>query len=276
MDTTPIFGPALQVRGIEKSFKDLHVLQGVDFDVQAGSIFALLGSNGAGKTTLVRILSTLLSPDAGIATVNGFDVATEPKDVRESISLTGQFAAVDEVLTGRENLVLIAKLRHLKHPGTIADELMARFSLAEAGNRQAGTYSGGMRRRLDISMSLIGNPPIIFLDEPTTGLDPQARLEVWQTVKGLANSGTTVLLTTQYLDEAETLADRIAILHKGVIIQNGTLEELKALLPAAEVEYVEKQPSLEDVFLALVGEDVAAAPDENADAATAAPAGKES
>ncbi|QXQ09901.1 ABC transporter ATP-binding protein [Paeniglutamicibacter sp. Y32M11] len=276
MDTTPIFGPALQVRGIEKSFKDLHVLQGVDFDVQAGSIFALLGSNGAGKTTLVRILSTLLSPDAGIATVNGFDVATEPKDVRESISLTGQFAAVDEVLTGRENLVLIAKLRHLKHPGTIADELMARFSLAEAGNRQAGTYSGGMRRRLDISMSLIGNPPIIFLDEPTTGLDPQARLEVWQTVKGLANSGTTVLLTTQYLDEAETLADRIAILHKGVIIQNGTLKELKALLPAAEVEYVEKQPSLEDVFLALVGEDVAAAPDENADAATAAPAGKES
>ena len=276
MDTTPIFGPALQVRGIEKSFKDLHVLQGVDFDVQAGSIFALLGSNGAGKTTLVRILSTLLSPDAGIATVNGFDVATEPKDVRESISLTGQFAAVDEVLTGRENLVLIAKLRHLKHPGTIADELMARFSLTEAGNRQAGTYSGGMRRRLDISMSLIGNPPIIFLDEPTTGLDPQARLEVWQTVKGLANSGTTVLLTTQYLDEAETLADRIAILHKGVIIQNGTLEELKALLPAAEVEYVEKQPSLEDVFLALVGEDVAAAPDENADAATAAPAGKES
>ncbi|ASN40864.1 export ABC transporter ATP-binding protein [Arthrobacter sp. 7749] len=271
-----MFGPALQVRGIEKSFKDLHVLQGVDFDVQAGSIFALLGSNGAGKTTLVRILSTLLSPDAGIATVNGFDVATEPKDVRESISLTGQFAAVDEVLTGRENLVLIAKLRHLKHPGTIADELMARFSLTEAGNRQAGTYSGGMRRRLDISMSLIGNPPIIFLDEPTTGLDPQARLEVWQTVKGLANSGTTVLLTTQYLDEAETLADRIAILHKGVIIQNGTLKELKALLPAAEVEYVEKQPSLEDVFLALVGEDVAAAPDENADAATAAPAGKES
>lgn len=276
MDTTPIFGPALQVRGIEKSFKDLHVLQGVDFDVQAGSIFALLGSNGAGKTTLVRILSTLLSPDAGIATVNGFDVATEPKDVRESISLTGQFAAVDEVLTGRENLVLIAKLRHLKHPGTIADELLARFSLTEAGNRKAGTFSGGMRRRLDISMSLIGNPPIIFLDEPTTGLDPQARLEVWQTVKGLANSGTTVLLTTQYLDEAETLADRIAILHKGVIIQNGTLKELKALLPAAEVEYVEKQPSLEDVFLALVGEDVAAAPDENADAATAAPAGKES
>jgi ABC-2 type transport system ATP-binding protein len=276
MDTTPISGPALQVRGIEKSFKDLHVLQGVDFDVQAGSIFALLGSNGAGKTTLVRILSTLLSPDAGFATVNGFDVATEPKDVRESISLTGQFAAVDEVLTGRENLVLIAKLRHLKHPGTIADELLARFSLTEAGNRKAGTYSGGMRRRLDISMSLIGNPPIIFLDEPTTGLDPQARLEVWQTIKDLANSGTTVLLTTQYLDEAETLADRIAILHKGVIIQNGTLKELKALLPAAEVEYVEKQPSLEDVFLTLVGADAAAAPDENTDAATAVPAGKES
>ncbi|WP_426519172.1 ABC transporter ATP-binding protein [Diaminobutyricibacter sp. McL0618] len=246
--------PAIRVQGMEKSFKDLHVLQGVDFDVKAGSIFALLGSNGAGKTTLVRILSTLLKSDAGTATVYGFDVATSPGDVRESISLTGQFAAVDEVLTGRENLILVARLRHLKNPGVIADELLARFSLTEAGNRKAGTYSGGMRRRLDISMSLIGNPPVIFLDEPTTGLDPQARIEVWQTVKRLAGQGTTVLLTTQYLDEAEQLADRIAILHKGKIIQNGTLAELKQLLPPAEVEYVEKQPSLEDVFLALVGE----------------------
>lgn len=276
MDITPTRGPALKVQGIEKSFKDLHVLQGVDFDVQAGSIFALLGSNGAGKTTLVRILSTLLSPDEGIATVKGFDVATEPKDVRESISLTGQFAAVDEVLTGKENLVLIAKLRHLKSSNTIADDLLARFSLTEAGNRKAGTYSGGMRRRLDIAMSLIGNPPIIFLDEPTTGLDPQARLEVWQTVKDLANSGTTVLLTTQYLDEAETLADRIAILHKGVIIQNGTLDELKALLPTAKVEYVEKQPSLEDVFLALVGEDPDEKTEDHAGHTTAVPAGTES
>ncbi len=174
--------------------------------------------------------------------------------MRESISLTGQFAAVDEVLTGRENLVLVAKLRHLKNPGAIADDLLARFSLTDAGNRKASTYSGGMRRRLDIAMSLIGNPPIIFLDEPTTGLDPQARIEVWQTVKELAKGGTTVLLTTQYLDEAEQLADRIAILHEGTIIQNGTLAELKQLLPPAKVEYVEKQPSLEDVFLALVGD----------------------
>jgi ABC-2 type transport system ATP-binding protein len=245
---------AISVRGIEKSFKDLAVLRGVDLEVAAGSIFALLGSNGAGKTTLVRILSTLLKADAGSATVYGFDVASKPADVRESISLTGQFAAVDEVLTGRENLVLVARLRHLPDPGAIADGLLARFSLTEAGGRKAATYSGGMRRRLDIAMSLIGNPPIIFLDEPTTGLDPQARIEVWQTVKQLAGQGTTVLLTTQYLDEAEQLADRIAILHRGTIIQTGTLAELKQLLPAAKVEYVEKQPSLEDVFLALVGE----------------------
>ncbi|GAA1794110.1 ABC transporter ATP-binding protein [Agromyces lapidis] len=248
-----VTAPAIRVQGIEKSFKDLQVLKGVDFDVARGSIFALLGSNGAGKTTLVRILSTLLKSDAGTATVHGFDVAGAPGDVRESISLTGQFAAVDEVLTGRENLVLIAKLRHLKNPGAIADELLARFSLTEAGGRKAGTYSGGMRRRLDIAMSLIGDPPIIFLDEPTTGLDPQARIEVWQTVKELADRGTTVLLTTQYLDEAEQLADRIAILHEGTIIQNGTLAELKQLLPAATVEYVEKQPTLEEVFLTLVG-----------------------
>ncbi|WP_285102252.1 ATP-binding cassette domain-containing protein [Promicromonospora sp. MEB111] len=254
MTTDQATAPAIRVHGIEKAFKDLHVLRGVDFDVAAGSIFALLGSNGAGKTTLVRILSTLLKADAGTATVHGFDVGTQAGDVRESISLTGQFAAVDEILSGRENLVLVAKLRHLPDPGAVADGLLARFSLTEAGGRRAGTYSGGMRRRLDIAMSLIGNPPIIFLDEPTTGLDPQARIEVWQTVKELANNGTTVLLTTQYLDEAEQLADRIAILHKGTIIQNGTLAELKALLPPAKVEYVEKQPSLEDVFLTLVGE----------------------
>ncbi len=246
--------PAIRVQGIEKSFKDVHVLRGVEFDVEAGTIFALLGSNGAGKTTLVRILSTLLKADAGTATVHGIDVAARAGQVRESISLTGQFAAVDEVLTGRENLILIARLRHLKNSGAIADDLLARFSLTDAGKRKASTYSGGMRRRLDIAMSLIGNPPVIFLDEPTTGLDPQARIKVWQTVKQLAGHGTTVLLTTQYLDEAEQLADRIAVLHKGTILQNGTLSELKQLLPAATVEYVKKQPSLEDVFLALVGD----------------------
>jgi ABC-2 type transport system ATP-binding protein len=245
--------PAIRVQGMEKSYKDLHVLKGVDFEVARGSIFALLGSNGAGKTTMVRILSTLLRPDAGTATVLGFDVTKDAQRVRESISLTGQFAAVDEVLTGRENLVLVAKLRHLKDPGKIADDLLTRFDLVDAGSRKAGTYSGGMRRRLDIAMSLIGNPPIIFLDEPTTGLDPEARIEVWQVVAELAKQGTTVLLTTQYLDEAEQLADRIAILHQGRIIANGTLAELKALLPPAKVEYVEKQPSLEDIFLTLVG-----------------------
>ena len=246
---------AIRVSGLEKSFKELHVLKGVDFDVARGSIFALLGSNGAGKTTVVRILSTLLASDAGTATVAGFDVVERPQQVRESISLTGQFAAVDEVLTGRENLVLVARLRHMDDPGRIADELLARFSLTDAGGRRAGTYSGGMRRRLDIAMSLIGSPPVVFLDEPTTGLDPQARLEVWQTVKELADGGTTVLLTTQYLDEAEHLADRIAILHRGRIIVDGTLAELKQLLPAAKVEYIEKQPTLEEVFLAIVGED---------------------
>ncbi|MRX44660.1 ABC transporter ATP-binding protein [Agromyces kandeliae] len=245
---------AIRIRGIEKSFADLHVLRGVDLEVATGSIVALLGSNGAGKTTLVNILSTLLKADAGTATVQGFDVGAAPAEVRRSISLTGQFAAVDEVLTGRENLVLVARLRHVEDPGATADDLLDRFSLSEAGGRRAATYSGGMRRRLDIAMSLIGDPPVIFLDEPTTGLDPQARIEVWQTIRALADGGTTVLLTTQYLDEAEQLADRIAILHEGAIIRNGTLAELKRLLPAAKVEYVEKQPSLEEVFLALVGE----------------------
>jgi ABC-2 type transport system ATP-binding protein len=244
---------AVSVRGVEKSFGDLHVLRGVDLEVAPGTIMALLGSNGAGKTTLVRILSTLLKPDSGTATVHGSDVVADAADVREAISLTGQFAAVDGMLTGRENLVLVARLRHLPDPGAIADRLLDRFDLTDAGRRRASTYSGGMRRRLDIAMSLIGDPPVIFLDEPTTGLDPQARAEVWRTVEELAGGGTTVLLTTQYLDEAEHLADRIAILHEGTIIQNGTLAELKRLLPPARVEYVEKQPTLEDVFLALVG-----------------------
>jgi len=255
MTAQPTAGPAIRVQGLVKSYKDLEVLRGVDFDVAPGSIFALLGSNGAGKTTVVRILSTLLRADSGTAGVNGFDVATQAANVRESISLTGQFAAVDDILSGRENLVLIARLRHLKDPGTIADDLLDRFSLTDAAPRKVSTYSGGMRRRLDIAMSLIGNPPVIFLDEPTAGLDPQARLEVWRTVKELTARGTTVLLTTQDLDEAEQLAERIAILHGGRIIVNGTLSELKQLLPPAKVEYVEKQPTLEDVFLAVVGDD---------------------
>ncbi|WP_327190325.1 ABC transporter ATP-binding protein [Streptomyces xinghaiensis] len=255
MVTQSIAGPAIRVRGLEKSYGKLDVLRGVDFDVARGTIFALLGSNGAGKTTTVRILATLLKADAGTAGVHGFDVAVQPAQVRESISLTGQFAAVDEILSGRENLVLVARLRRLEDPGAIADDLLRRFSLTDAGTRRVSTYSGGMRRRLDIAMSLIGSPPVIFLDEPTAGLDPEARIEVREAVKELAGQGTTVLLTTQYLDEAEQLADRIAILHQGRIIVNGTLAELKRLVPPATVEYVEKQPTLEEIFLAITGGD---------------------
>ncbi|TXK76141.1 ABC transporter ATP-binding protein [Paenibacillus sp. N3.4] len=243
----------IEVKGLRKSFKDTEVLKGVDFEVKRGEIFALLGSNGAGKTTVVKILTTLLKQDSGTATVNGFDVASKPENVRQAISLTGQFAAVDEILTGRENLIMIAKLRYLKNPLQVADDLLKRFGLTDAADRRASTYSGGMRRRLDIALSLVGNPQIIFLDEPTTGLDPEARIEVWKIVKELAGGGTTVLLTTQYLEEAEQLADRIAILHEGRIIASGTLSDLKKLFPSAKVEYVEKQPTLEEIFLSIVG-----------------------
>ncbi len=246
---------AIEVAGLTKSYGDQRVLDGVDLSVPRGSILALLGSNGAGKTTVVKILATLLKADGGTAAVDGHDVGAQPALVRASISLTGQFAAVDEILTGRENLVLIAQLRHLRDAGGTADELLERFGLTEAAGRRVGTYSGGMRRRLDIAMSLVGDPPVLFLDEPTTGLDPESRIEVWRTVQELAGRGTTVLLTTQYLDEAEHLADRIAILHRGRIIADGTLAELKRLLPPARVEYVEKQPSLEDIFLSIVAHD---------------------
>ena len=255
MSITESSGPAIAVRGLRKSFKELDVLRGVDLDVAPGTVVALLGSNGAGKTTVVKILATLLGADGGEASVNGFDVATHPGQVRESISLTGQFAAVDEILTGRENLVLVARLRHRPDPRQVAHDLLERVGLADAADRRVATYSGGMRRRLDIAMSLIGDPPVIFLDEPTTGLDPQARINVWNAIEELAGQGTTVLLTTQHLEEAEHLADRIAILHQGRIIVDGTLAELKALLPPAKVEYVEKQPSLEEVFFAIVGDD---------------------
>ncbi len=247
--------PAIHVEALEKSFGDVHVLRGVDLDVDRGDILALLGSNGAGKTTLVKILATVLSSDAGWATVDGYDVAGQGARVRASISLTGQYAAVDEILTGRENLTLVARLRHQRNAGRIAEQLLHRFGLTDAADRRVSTYSGGMRRRLDIAMSLIGEPPVIFLDEPTTGLDPQARLEVWRCIREAAGRGTTILLTTQYLDEAEQLADRIAILHEGRILVNGRLGELTALLPAPTVEYVEKRPTLEDVFFALVGDD---------------------
>lgn len=244
---------SIQVKGLQKSYRELHVLKGVDLEVEKGSIFALLGSNGSGKTTIVKILTTLLKQDSGNVTVNGFDVVSKPDNVRQSISLTGQFAAVDEILTGRENLIMIARLRHLNNARQVADDLLKRFGLTDAADRKASTYSGGMRRRLDIAMSLIGGSPLIFLDEPTTGLDPEARIEVWKIVKELADNGTTVFLTTQYLEEAEQLADRIAILHEGRIIVSGTLAELKKLFPPAKVEYIEKQPTLEDIFLSIIG-----------------------
>ena len=244
---------AIEVSGLTKAFNDNPVLRGVDFRVDRGQVFALLGSNGAGKTTTVNILATLLRADGGTAGVCGFDTVREPDRVRENISLTGQFAAVDGILTGRENLILVARLRAVENPARVATELLQKFGLTEAADRRVDAYSGGMTRRLDIAMSLVGSPPVIYLDEPTTGLDPEGRLEVWRTIRGLAVSGTTILLTTQYLDEAEQLADRIAILHRGRIIADGTLEELKALLPPARVEYVEKQPSLEEIFLSVVG-----------------------
>lgn len=244
---------AISVKGLKKSFKDKEVLKGVDFDVKRGEIFALLGSNGAGKTTTVHILSTLMKAEGGELAICGFDVQRQPDRVRQSISLTGQFAALDGMLTGRENLMMIAKLRGVSNPTQVADNLLTRFSLTDAANRRVDQYSGGMKRRLDIAMSLIGTPAVIFLDEPTTGLDPEARIEVWETVKELADGGTTILLTTQYLEEAEQLADRIAILHEGKIITTGTLTELKEMFPTAKVEYIEKQPTLEDIFLAIIG-----------------------
>lgn len=241
----------IRVRGLRKSFGVHEVLRGVDLEVARGRIVALLGSNGAGKTTVVRILATLLRPDGGSVVVAGHDVATDGARVRDAISLTGQFAAVDGMLTGRENLVLVARLRHERDPSAVADGLLARFSLVDAGGRRVGTYSGGMRRRLDIAMSLVGRPSVIVLDEPTTGLDPEARKDVWRMVRDLADRGTTVLLTTQQLEEAEQLADRVAILHGGRIIVDGTLAQLRALLPPTTVEYVEKRPTLEEIFLFL-------------------------
>lgn len=243
----------IQIEGVRKSYKDVEVLKGVDFEVKQGEIFALLGSNGAGKTTMIKIMATLLKADAGRVEIDGFNIEKNPDNIRGSISLTGQFAAIDEILTARENLIMIAKLRHLKNPKEVADVLIKRFGMKEAADRRVSTYSGGMKRRIDIAMSLVGNPKIIFLDEPTTGLDPEGRLEVWKIVKELTATGTTVFLTTQNLEEAEQLADRIAILHGGEIIALDTLEGLKKLFPPTKVEYVEKQPTLEEIFLAIIG-----------------------
>ncbi|MBC1552057.1 ATP-binding cassette domain-containing protein [Listeria booriae] len=226
----------ISVNNLEKSYKNVDVLKKINFTVKKGSIFALLGSNGAGKTTTIRILTTLIKPDRGGAQVCGADVVKQGNKVREAISLTGQSAAVDDILTGRENLRLIAKLRHLPNAKDVADELLERFNLTDAADRALATYSGGMRRRLDLAMSLVGTPSVIFLDEPTTGLDPQSRMAMWKIIRELADGGTTVFLTTQYLEEAEQLADQIAILNEGTIVADGTVAELKQLLPNGHLE----------------------------------------
>jgi len=225
----------IEVKNLKKSFKQNQVLKGVDFHIYKGKIFALLGSNGAGKTTCVKILSTLTKADSGSATICGYDVFKQANDVRGRISLTGQYAAVDEMLTGRENLHLISKLKHLPDFNKQTDKLLALIHLEDAADKLVAEYSGGMRRRLDIAMSLLGNPQVIFLDEPTTGLDPQNRIAMWDMIAKLAENGTTILLTTQYLEEAEYLADHIAILHDGVITAEGSPEELKKILPIGEV-----------------------------------------
>ncbi|ODG92191.1 MULTISPECIES: ATP-binding cassette domain-containing protein [Bacillaceae] len=244
---------AISVKGLEKSYKNVPVLKGVEFEVKKGSVFALLGSNGAGKTTIIKILTTLLQADKGEIEVCNANLQTNPQQVREKISLTGQNVAVDDILTGRENLDLVAKLRHLPNRKEAVEESLRRFDLVEAGNRALATYSGGMKRRLDLAMTVLGSPELVFLDEPSVGLDPEARLALWEVIRDMAKAGITVFLTTQYLEEAEQLADRIAILHEGKILIQGTLNELKAILPPKKVEYVEKQPNLEEIFLAVTG-----------------------
>jgi ABC-2 type transport system ATP-binding protein len=227
---------AIEVRHLEKGYKDVPVLQDVSFNVRRGTVFALLGANGSGKTTTINVLNTLIKADGGKATVGGFDVATQPDRVREVISVTGQSAAVDYMLTARENLVLMGELRHVADPKGVASSLLDKFDLNDAADRRLLTFSGGMGRRLDIAMSLVGEAPIIFFDEPTTGLDPQSRNDMWLTIRDLAGKGTTIFLTTQYLEEADHLADQIAILHGGRVVADGTPEQLKAMVPAGLVE----------------------------------------
>lgn len=228
---------AITTTALRKSYGDKVVLDGIDLDIGEGTIFSLLGPNGAGKTTMVQILSTLIAPDGGDVRIAGHDLAREPDAVRSTIGVTGQFSAVDNLLTGRENLTLMADLHHLPRDAgrARATELLARFDLVEAGAKPAGSYSGGMRRRLDLAMTLVGDPRIIFLDEPTTGLDPRSRRAMWQIIRELVADGVTIFLTTQYLEEADRLADRIALLDGGRLVAEGTPEQLKRLVPGGHI-----------------------------------------
>ncbi len=227
---------AIEQRHLVKGYKGAPVLHDVSFTVRRGTVFALLGANGSGKTTTINILTTLVKADGGTASVAGFDVAEQPARVREQISLTGQSAGVDHMLTARENLAMMGELRHVEDPGRIAADLLDKFELSDAADRRLLTFSGGMRRRLDIAMSLVGDAPIIFFDEPTAGLDPKSRTDMWLTIRQLVENGATVFLTTQYLEEADQLADEIAILHGGRIVASGSADELKAMVPAGLVE----------------------------------------
>jgi ABC-2 type transport system ATP-binding protein len=245
----------ISIKGLTKSFKNLEVLKGIDLTVQRGTMLALLGPNGAGKTTIVRILSTLLKPDNGQVEVGGFDVVKDGKEVRGIIGLTGQYAAVDELLTGRENLEMMGRLYHLSKKESIsrAQELLEQFDLVDAAERAAKTYSGGMRRRLDLAASIVAKAPILFLDEPTTGLDPRSRIAMWDIIEKLmANEGVTIFLTTQYLEEADKLADRIAVLDDGKIIAEGTGDELKALVGSERIEIVVAKESNFDTALSII------------------------
>ncbi len=247
---------AIEASALRKSFGDHAVLDGIDLEVPRGSVFALLGPNGAGKTTMVRILSTLVAPDGGRALVAGHDVVAQRREVRHRISLTGQYAAVDELQTGRENLEMIARLLQFprRQAKTRAAELLQRFDLVDAADRRVATYSGGMRRRLDLAASLLGRPEVLFLDEPTTGLDPRSRQATWQIVGELAASGITVFLTTQYLEEADSLADRIAVLEGGAIVAEGTTDELKRQVAGQRLDLELNDAAAFDELLALTGD----------------------
>ncbi|MEV0676103.1 ATP-binding cassette domain-containing protein [Actinosynnema sp. NPDC050436] len=247
--------PVIEAVGVGKNYRGVPALTGFDLTVGAGSVCGLLGPNGAGKTTAVRILSTLLRPDSGQVRVAGCDVVADPRAVRYRIGLVGQHASVDDVLTGRQNLVLFGRLYHLSTADARrrADELLERFDLTAAAHRPVAGYSGGMRRRLDLATSLVLSPPVLFLDEPTTGLDPRARADVWGSIRSLVGSGTTVLLTTQYLEEADQLADRIALIDAGRVVAEGTPDELKAKVGPDRVETITRKPTLDEVFLHLTG-----------------------